>query len=440
MRIRAPADEDGQLLRLGEPRMTPQEFSKRWADARLKERAGAQEHFIDLCAVVGAPTPAQADPTGEFFAFEKGVQKTGVGKGYADAWYRNHFAFEYKGRHRDLTAAYRQLLLYREDLQNPPLLVVTDTERFDVHTNFTGTVKKVYSFTNAELPREETLRVLRALFTDPDSLRPGRTTESITKEAAGKFAILADGLRSRGHDPHRAAHFLNRLLFCLFAEDVGLLPKGLFTRLVERTGRDPERFARYAGELFGAMASGGDFLLEDIRRFNGGLFEDAEALPLEAGEIGVLTEAARLDWESVEPAIFGTLLERSLNPAQRAKLGAHYTSRGDILAVVEPVLVAPLRREWDGVRSCAEAEAEKASAESGRKAQNALRRAEEMLYGFAERLRGVRVLDPACGSGNFLYVALKERLDLEKEVSTFAGTIGLTPFFPGVSPEQLYGI
>ncbi len=154
----------------------------------------------------------------------------------------------------------------------------------------------------------------------------------------------------------------------------------------------------------------------------------------------MLLEAARLDWQSVEPAIFGTLFERSMDPAQRAKLGAHYTSREDILAVIEPVLMAPLRREWDDVRARAGAEAEKADTESGRKAANALRRAEELLYGFAERLRGVRVLDPACGSGNFLYVALKELLDLEKEVSTLAGTIGLTPFFPGVSPEQLQGI
>ncbi len=176
-------------------------------------------------------------------------------------WRKGFFAFEYKGKQKDLTAAYSQLLLYREDLENPPLLVVTDRERFEVHTNFTGTVKKVHSFTNAELPREENLRVLKALFTDPDSLRPGRITESITEEAAGKFALLADGLSSRGHGPHQAAHFLNRLLFCLFAEDVGLLPRDLFTRVVERTGRNPELFARYAGELFGAMASGGDFLL-----------------------------------------------------------------------------------------------------------------------------------------------------------------------------------
>ncbi|MDP9437395.1 MAG: hypothetical protein M3P49_01385 [Actinomycetota bacterium] len=277
--MRAPASEDGQRIRLGEPRMTPQQFSAKWADNELKQSAASKEHFLDVCALVGAPTPREADKAGEWFAFEKGVEKgalAGAGpkrgrkQGFADVFLRGCFAWEYKGPHKDLTAAYAQLQLYRGDLENPPLLVVSDMDRFAVHTSFTGTARRVYSFTNADIPREESLRVLRALFTDPESLRPGRTTRSITEEAAGKFAILADGLRSRGHDPHRAAHFLNRLLFCLFAEDVGLLPRDLFTRLAERTGRDPERFARYAGELFGAMASGGDFLLEDIRHFNGG--------------------------------------------------------------------------------------------------------------------------------------------------------------------------
>jgi hypothetical protein len=323
--------------------LTPQAFAEKWARSKLSERSASQQHFIDLSRMLGQPTPADIDPEGDFYAFEKGVSKTGGGggKGFADVWRKGFFAWEYKGKHKDLRAAYEQLLLYREDLENPPLLVVSDMDRFEVHTNFTGTVKRVHAFANAELPREENLAVMRALFEDPGSLRPGRTVEGVTEEAAAKFALIADGLRSRGHDPHVAARFLNRLLFCLFAEDVGLLPRDLFTRVAERTGRDPGRFARYAGELFGAMASGGDFLLEDIPRFDGGLFEDTESLSLEAEELRVLVEAAHLDWDSVEPAIFGTLFERSLDPAQRAKLGAHYTSREDILAVVEPVLMAP---------------------------------------------------------------------------------------------------
>ncbi len=202
----------------------------------------------------------------------------------------------------------------------------------------------------------------------------------------------------------------------------------------------PETFNQNIQALFDAMSTGGEFSLEDILHFNGGLFSNGDVVPLEAGELRVLAEAARLDWESVEPAIFGTLFERSLDPSQRARLGAHYTSREDILAVVEPVLMAPLRHEWDQVRGKAETEAEQARSLSGQAAVNALRRAERGLNSFAERLRRVRVLDPACGSGNFLYVSLKELLDLEKEVSTFAATVGLTPFFPEVSPEQLYGI
>lgn len=198
--------------------MTPQAFAERWSKSTLSERSSYQQHFLDLCAMLGQPTPAEVDPAGEFYTFEKGVEKTGGGKGFADVWYRGQFAIEYKGKHKDLTAAYQQLLQYHESLENPPLLVVTDLERFEVHTKFTGTVPHIYHFTNRELPESENLRVLRAMFEDPDSLRPARTVENVTEDAARKFAQLADGLRARGVEPHDAAHFLNKLLFCLFAK------------------------------------------------------------------------------------------------------------------------------------------------------------------------------------------------------------------------------
>ncbi len=420
--------------------LTPEAFAKRWADSTLTERSAYQQHFLDLCDVLGAPKPAEKDPKGEFYTFEKGVEKTGGGKGFADVWFEGHFAIEYKGKHKDLGAAYGQLLQYRESLQNPPILVVTDTDRFEVHTNFTGTVTEVHAFTNEELPDPENLRVLRAMFEDPYSLKPERTVESVTEEAAGKFARLADGMRDRGVEPEAAAHFLNKLLFCLFAEDVRLLPEGLFSKVVARGARRPDTFNANVGALFAAMSEGGEFNLEDVLRFNGGLFADAEVVPLEADELRVLAEAARLDWGAVEPAIFGTLFERSLDPSQRSRLGAHYTSKEDILAVVEPVLMAPLRREWDGVRDQANTEATRARGQSDRAARNTLGRVERELTAFAQKLRAVRVLDPACGSGNFLYVSLKQLLDLEKGVSRFAGEIGLTGFFPEVSPEQLHGI
>jgi hypothetical protein len=270
--------------------LTPQQFAERWSKSALTERAASQQHFLDLCRMLGQKSPAEADPEGNFFTFERRVQKTGGGKGFADVWYRDHFAWEYKGKHKDLDTAYNQLLLYREDLENPPLLVVSDMERYEVHTNFTGTVKKVYRFTNSDLPQPENLKILRALFTDPNSLRPIHTPEGVTEEAARRFAQLADGLRERGVEPQRAAHFLNRLLFCLFAEDIGLLPKGLFTRVVERTRNNPERFSQYIGDLFDAMATGGDFLLEDIPHFNGGLFSDRDVVALEHQELKILAE------------------------------------------------------------------------------------------------------------------------------------------------------
>ncbi len=392
--------------------------------------------------MLGKPTPTEADPDGDFYTFERRVKKTGAGegKGFADVWYKGHFAFEYKGKHKDLTAAYDQLLRYREDLGNPPLLVVCDIERFEVHTNFTNSTKKVYSFTNDELSEPENLRVLRALFDAPDSLAPETTSEGVTEEAARGFALLADGMRSRGVDPERASHFLNKLLFCLFAEDVGLLPEGLFTRIISRTRRDPERFAQYAGQLFEAMSKGGDFLLEDIRYFNGGLFAEAETFPLTSSELKTLSDVARLDWGSVEPAIFGTLFERSLDPSQRARLGAHYTSREDILTIVEPVLMAPLRREWKSVQEESDRLFESLHPTNTASRNRTLRKIESGLLGLLEKVRNIRVLDPACGSGNFLYVSLKELLDLEKEVATFALRIGMTGFFPEVSPEQLYGM
>jgi type II restriction/modification system DNA methylase subunit YeeA len=180
--------------------LTPQAFAKKWAEASLSERASYQQHFLDLCAMLGQPAPAEADPSGSFYTFEKGVEKTGGSKGFADVWYRDHFAWEYKGKHKDLVAAYNQLLLYKDDLENPPLLVVSDMERYEVHTNFDRTVKKVYRFTNDELPEPENIKVLKALFEDPDSLRPARTSEGVTEEAARRL----DELRRNWLNPEGA--------------------------------------------------------------------------------------------------------------------------------------------------------------------------------------------------------------------------------------------
>jgi len=428
--------------------VTLTDFIAQWQASRLTERAAAQSHFLDLCRVLGQPAPA-SDPTGERYTFEKGVTKTGGGRGFADVWRRGHFAWEYKGKRKSLADAYQQLLRYREDLENPPLLVVCDLDRFEVHTNFTGTVKQVYAFSLADLARPaptETsalppLDVLRALFEDPARLRPGLTTEGVTQTAARSFGLLAQSLHARGHDPHPASRFLIRLLFCLFAEDVGLLPPGLFTLLAEKTRTRPDEFSNRLGLLFEAMRTGGAFGADDIKCFNGGLFQDADVLPLTRDDLAVLVAGAKLDWASIEPSVFGTLFERSLDPAKRAQLGAHYTSRADILLLVEPVLMAPLRRRWEAVRQGALALASKRDAAPTAAGRTRLTgELDALLQGFSAEIAAVRVLDPACGSGNFLYVALRALLDLEKDVLTFALAHDSGGFFPRVGPEQMHGI
>src|SRR5260221_5409230 len=190
--------------------MTPQEFAAKWHDVNLKERASAQEHFLDLCRMLGHATPAEADPDGTFFTFERGVEKTGGSQGFADVWFKGHFAWEYKRRHASLADAYKQLLQYRDNLDNPPLLVVCDVDTFEIHTNFTDTAKRVYRFANDQVPEPEHLAVLRALFYHPDVLKPEKTLDQVTEGAARDFARLAPMLSARGIEPHRAAHFLIR--------------------------------------------------------------------------------------------------------------------------------------------------------------------------------------------------------------------------------------
>jgi AcrR family transcriptional regulator len=200
---------------------------------------------------IGQPHPAAADQTGESFTFEKHVSKLKGGKGYADVWKRGFFAWEYKGKHKDLQAAYLQLADYREDLENPPLLVVCDQDRFEVHTNFTRTAPNVYKFTLADLLSTSPtpncalppLEVLRAVFTAPDQLKPDRAALRVTEQVASEFGALAQSLRARGEDPERAAHFLMRLLFCLFADSIGLLPEHLFRKMIEVDAGRPASFA-----------------------------------------------------------------------------------------------------------------------------------------------------------------------------------------------------
>jgi len=468
-----------------QPKMSAQAFVEKWRGVTLKESAAYSEHFCDLCRLIGHPTPAEMDPHGTFFTFQKGVIKNAAGAvvmedtlygaipvaqktkhGFADVWYKNHFAWEYKGKHKDLEKAREQLLQYIDDLQNPPLLVVSDIDRFEIHTRFNNCVKTVTRFSNEDLLKPESQQLVRNLFENVEAFKPTKTVQGVTEEVAAIFAKLAENLRSRSVDPHKVAHYLMKLLFCMFAEDVGILPNKIFQRLVEKAvGRfqglgadwdkaadtlplsrrkhgspeDADFFSRNVSLLFTAMQKGGEFWGEQIDHFNGGLFDDDEAFDLPGEDLETLYYCARQDWSSIEPSIFGTLFERLLDPGKRSQLGAHYTSKEDIQTLVEPVLMQPLRRAWEKVHKRCYALLTKREQSSGKEWAKADKELRRTLEDFCHSLSLQRVLDPACGSGNFLYVSLNVLKELEKEVVTFAAKCGHS-LFRYVGPEQLYGI
>lgn len=434
----------GQALLKGFAALTPQEFTAKWSDSVLKERAGAQEHFIDLCRLLGEKTPADADPTGEWYAFEKGAMKTGGGDGWADVWKRGCFAWEYKGKGKDLGAALKQLKLYQGALDNPPLLIVSDMEKIEIHTAWTNMVQEKHVFTFDDLIDGGRRAALKKAFSETavEDLKPGRKRADLTADVAEEFVTLAQSLRERGHGADKVAHFVNRMVFCMFAEDVDLLPDKLFKRMLEASLDDPGSFVDNAQKLFGAMAKpNGKLDFRRIEWFNGGLFDDDNALPLNRDDIKSALKAANQDWSNIDPSIMGTLFERGLDPNKRSQLGAHYTDPEKIMMIVNPVIVEPLVREWEIVKPEITAELDKREkAKSPGAKTQAFNRATSLKVGFLERLKRFRILDPACGSGNFLYLGLKALKDIEHRVNTECEVLGLAREFPGVGPENTLGI
>ncbi len=421
--------------------MTPHDFIDKWRGSELKESSGSQEHFIDLCRLLGEPTPAEADPTGQTYCFERGARKDSGRAGWADVWKRGHFAWEYKGKHANLDRAFDQLRQYALALENPPLLIVSDMIRFRIRTNWTNSVSETHEFELEDLTHAEVREKLKWAMSDPERLRPGVTRQTLTEQTATTFANLAQTLRQRGNAPRVVAQFVNRLVFCMFAEDVDLLPDSMFTRMLERAAQTPGNFVRYAQQLFRAMADGSEVGFESVAWFNGGLFDDDTALPLEKAEIATVLETASLDWADIDPAILGTLFERGLDPDKRSQLGAHYTDRDMIMRIIKPVVSDPWLAEWEATKADIQGHLKRAESAKSARARNQQRRqAESRLNTFLERLRKFTVLDPACGSGNFLYLALHALKDLEHLVQLEAEALGLAPGLRFVGPVNVKGI
>lgn len=451
--------------------MQPQEFAAKWRARAptVTEEQAYQEHYADVARLVGGPVPGQAGaPHG--LTFQAGVSKVGTTDfGKADVYLPGHFIWEAKraqktadARAKKLGEALAQAMLYAYDLGSPPLIVVTDFVEIRVHTLFNGTMPRTFRITLDDIEHNQVLEgtslralnVLRFVFHAPAELDPRLTRERMTTEATGQVGAVARAMVKRGHDRPAVAHFMLRVVFAMFAEDIGLLKDRLLTAVLERSVTKPAQSESYLTELFAAMATGGEFWGHDVTHFNGGLFDARPALPLTVEDATALLEAAKLDWSQVEPAIFGGLFESSLEAEVRGKRGAHFTGVQDIERIVEPVVMVDLLRQWDAVRGEAQvlvatAEAQATQQEqdgSARKAANTREKARlaaaKLVTDFQAHLGAVRVLDPACGSGNFLYVALKRLMDLEALVLAEAGLYGVGSFDlpPIVHPRQMLGI
>lgn len=387
--------------------MTPESFIAIWKDSKLTERAGAQAHFDDLCDLLGVDKPRDPDN----YCFERGTKKSGGGDGWADVWKRDHFAWENKKPGRDLQEALKQLTDYALHLDNPPLLVVSDRERIIVHTAFTGYPDQPREIRIDDLIDPGICQMLRWVFTDPIKLRPEKSTAAITAEAASKFAGLAMAMRARGLGSQKVAHFLVQCLFCMFAEDEGLLPGTVFTCILKNAKGNPEKAAGRMTKLFAAMREqGGEYGDHDISWFNGGLFSTIDVPCLIVGEAESLEASATMDWRAIDPTIFGTLFERSLDPSTRAPLGAHYTDVETINKIIRPLVTEPLLAEWEQAKAIIAAGAGK-----GPRTKE-VKNANTAWQNYQLRLQQFRVLDPACGSGNFLYLALIALRDVERKV------------------------
>jgi uncharacterized protein with FMN-binding domain len=457
-------------------------FITRWQGVQLtaaSELSTSQTFILDLCALLGVPTPLPSLEQDYLFerpvTFQHGDGSTSSGR--IDCYKRSAFVWESKKLRNTPVAGKRfdiALLAARAQAENyaralpaaevkqgrPPFLVVADIGHvLEIYADFTQSGATYTPFpdprhhriTLADLHDDAIRTRLAQIWLDPLALDPSRASARVTREVSEQLASLAKSLEQSGHRADHVAAFLTRCLFSMFAEDVELLPKGSFAGLLEKHGKDPATLQRMLQALWADMDSGGfsAALATQVLKFNGKLFKqptaDGYSLLLNAEQIKRLTKAACSNWREVEPAIFGTLLERALHVDERHALGAHYTPRAYVERLVLPTVVEPLRQQWQLAQAAALVLASEAAELSGKAADAKMQEAREHIKQFLHQLCTLRVLDPACGSGNFLYVTLEHLKRLEGEVINQLEALGEKQSTLGlegetVSPRQLLGI
>jgi hypothetical protein len=415
-------------------------FIAKWQGVTASELSTSQSFLHDLCELLGVPK-AHATPEQDYMferpvTFHHGDGTTSPGR--IDLYRRGAFVLEskklrkiaqQKGVDEAMLRARSQAEEYARALPategRPPFVIVVDVgARIELYAEFSRSGATYTPFPDPrshrvelkDLVRPEIRERLRRIWLEPLSLDPSREAARVTLDIARQLAALARSLEASGHPPELVAQFLMRCLFTMFAEDVKLLPKESFRNLLLRHLDEPDVGMRMLGVLWQEMDRGGfsAVLAGELLRFNGKLFKQAEVLPLNKAQLQLLIEAARADWQHVEPAIFGTLLERALSPIERHQLGAHFTPRAYVERLVLPTVIEPLRAEWSDAQAAALTLA----------AEGKTDEAVKELRRFHHRLCAVRVLDPACGSGNFLYVTLEHLKRLEGEVLNALDELG----------------
>jgi len=441
------------------------EFINRWRQAGGTERANYQLFLTELCTLLRLPHPDPAGDTTEnnAYVFERRVDikspDGSINRGYIDLYKRGCFVIEAKQTGKNLDSIGWDKAMLRAQNQadqyiralpveegRPPFIVVTDVGRsLELYAEFSRSGGTYVPFPDPghhrirldDLRDPNIQRRLHWLWNNPEQLDPSKHAARVTREVSAKLAELARRLEQQGYEVQRVAHFLKRCLFTMFSEDVGLLPGESFTQLLQQQQKNPEHFVDALRSLWDSMNSGGysPLLNQKIRRFNGGLFSGVDPIPLDGDQVSLLIDAAKADWRYVEPAIFGTLLERALDPRERHKLGAHYTPRAYVERLVMPTLIEPLRDQWQTVQVATEAWLQQGKADKGM----------DELKQFHYQLCQIRVLDPACGSANFLYVALEHMKRLEGEVLNLiselsAGQVSFDMKGMTVDPHQFLGL